>query len=109
MGKKKKPPVEKDKRKPPLVPIPYLKETAHQIFMLKPNETIIFNRLEELYTEAYDNGYQRHISDKKYFNAKRDARIKTSCDSLLQTIDDIIHGGVVPPKEELLNLNKDNE
>lgn len=105
MAKKKKQPVEKDKRKPPLVPIQYLAETAHQLFMLKPNETIILNRLKELWEEATDMGYQRHISDQRYFNSKRDARIKKSCDSLLQTIDDTIHGGAVAPKDEILNQN----
>jgi hypothetical protein len=78
-----------------LIPVSKLSVIAHQFFMLKPNETIILNRLKELYGESFDAGYQRRVSDNKYFNAKRDARIKVSFDSVYRSIEDTIHGGVV--------------
>lgn len=89
------------KRKPYLIPIPTLAETAKQIFMLKPNETIILNRLKEIYVEAFDVGYQRRISDNRHFNVVRNRRIKKSLDSVFMTIDDNIHGGLVPKKQNI--------
>jgi hypothetical protein len=82
-----------------LIPVPYLAELAHQFAKLRPDEPTILNRLKELWIEATDNGYQRHISDQRLFRNKRDARIKNSCDSFIQNIEDLIHGGVVAKKE----------
>ena len=81
------------KRKPLLIPVAELVEVAHNIFMIKPNEKIILNKLKEIYSKAADVGYQRCLSDKKVFNQKREARIKKSFDSLITYIDDTVHGG----------------
>ena len=82
------------KRSPLLIPVNELAVAAHKIFMLKPSEEIILNRLKEIYSSGVDVGYQRHISDQRYFNQKREARVKESFDSLITHIDDTIHGGI---------------
>ena len=98
--KKIKPDPVPEKKRRNLLPVRDLAVDAHQIFMLKPNELIILNKLKEIYADAYDAGYQRRISDQRLFNQKRDARIKKSYESLYKHIEDTIHGGVVPKKEE---------
>lgn len=103
MAKKKVKPIpELEKKRQFFIPVSKLAMDAHQIFMLKPNETIILNKLKEIYEEAVDVGYQRHISDQRFLRQKRDARIKTSFDSFYKHIEDTIHGGVVPVKEETI-------
>ena len=81
-----------------LIPVKHLAETAHNIAALRPNETIILNRLIEIYEEAADDGFQYCISCLKHKREKRDARIKNSYDSFIKNIEDTIHGGVVTKK-----------
>jgi len=88
----------KTKTGPLMIPVSELAVIANSIYMLKPNKTIILNKLKEIYTEAVGVGYTRRIADNKRFNQKRDARIKKSTDSLLDHIDDVIHGGLVEKK-----------
>ena len=98
MAKKTTKPTE---RNPLLIPVRELAHAAHQIFMLKPNETIILNKLKEIYSSGVDTGYQRRISDQKVFNGKRKARIKKSTDDLLTHIEDTIYGGTTTKTEEV--------
>ena len=81
------------KRSPLLIPVNELAIAAHKIFMLKPSEEIILNRLKEIYSSGVDTGYQRRISDTRAFNQKREARVKKSFDSLITHIEDTVHGG----------------
>ena len=81
------------KRSPLLVPVKELASVAHHMFMIKPNEKIILNKLKEIYSSGVDVGYQRHIADMKVFKQKREARIKKTYDSLITHIDDTIYGG----------------
>jgi len=80
------------KRSPLMIPVRELAGVAHNIFMIKPNEKIILNKLKEIYSAGVDVGYQRRINDQKVFLRKREARVKKSTDSLLTHIDDAIHG-----------------
>lgn len=73
----------------------YLLEQAHKLYMLKPNEEIIYNTLYDIYLTAVDEGYQRRIEDSRYFKDKQEARRKASWDTVITTIEDIIH----KPKE----------
>ena len=86
----------KGKRSPLLIPVKELAVTAHHMFMIKPSEEIILNRLKEIYSSGVDTGYQRCIADIKVFNQKREARIKKSFDSVITHIEDNIHGGTKP-------------
>ena len=83
----------KTKRSPLMIPVKELAKVAHNIFMIKPEEKIILNKLKEIYSSGADVGYQRRISDEKVFNQKREARVKKSFDSLITHIEDTIHGG----------------
>ena len=83
----------KTKRIPLLVPVKELAKVAHNIFMIKPEEKIILNKLKEIYSSGVDAGYQRRINDAKLFNQKREARVKKSFDSLITHIEDTVHGG----------------
>ena len=81
------------------LPVKSLAETAHQIAKLRPNETIILNKLKEIYADAIDDGAQHILSALKHKKEKREARIKNSYDSFVKNFDDTIHGGVVAKKE----------
>jgi len=85
--------MEKNKKKPLLIPVEELASVAHNIFMIRPSEKIILNNLKEIYSDGADAGYQRRINENRAFNSKRDARIKKSADSLITYIEDSIHGG----------------
>ena len=86
----------KTKRSPLMIPVKELAKVAHNIFMIKPEEKIILNKLKEIFSDGADVGYQRRINDAKLFNQKREARVKKSTDSLLDYIDDALHGGTKP-------------
>ena len=81
-----------------MIPVSELARQAYNIYMLKPNTTIILNMLKDIYSDGADAGYQKRITQHRNFKAKRDARIKKSTDSLLDHIDDVIHGGLVEKK-----------
>lgn len=102
MGKKKKPTKAVEGRKPPMIPVANLKKIAYEIATLRPNEEIIYNTISDLYGEAFDKGYQRRINDRRRFVSRRDAKINESFDSVYRTIEDMIHGGIVPAKEEVI-------
>ena len=86
----------KTKRSPMLIPVSELAAIAKNIFMLKPNETIILNILKDVYSDGADAGYQRYIEDKKIRARKREARVKKTYDSLITHIEDTIYGGTKP-------------
>ena len=86
------------------IPVSYLAETAHQLYKLRPDEPIILNRLKELCAEFVDIGYQRRVSDDRYFKNLREQRRKKSWDAIYTNITDEIHGGTVP-QTELVNQN----
>ena len=106
MAKKQKAEVVLEKTKY-TVPVKSLAEMAHQIAKLRPNETIILNKLKEIYSDAVDDGAQYILSSLKHKKEKREARIKNSYDSFIKNFDDTIHGGVVAKKETSENQNND--
>lgn len=79
------------KRGKPRIPKDYLIAVANRIVSTNPTEEIIFNTIRDVWIDVYGRGYLRHIDDAKAFRDAREADIKKSFDSFMDSIDDEIH------------------
>jgi hypothetical protein len=95
MSKKEK--VIPGKRGKPRIPKDYLIAVANRIATTNPTEEIIFNTIRAVWSDGYGKGYLRHLDDDKAFRSAREAEIKKSFDSFMDSVDDEIHS---KPKQQ---------
>ncbi len=79
------------RREPPKIPTTYLLAIADKLHSMNPSKVIIYNELCKLYSTAFDNGYQRQITDKKTFLSIIKKKIKEDWNKQKDQIDDLIH------------------
>jgi len=88
--KKKEEPVPQ-RRKHVFVHRDYLMDISEQIERMRPDRMTIFNTLLGVYQTGYGTGYETNTGDRRYFKDKQSERRKSSLDSVLTQIEDIIH------------------
>lgn len=92
---------DKEKQSPkrghkPKIPIDYLWSVADAIAQMNPTKEIVYNKVLEVYCEAFSKGVLWRLDGAKMFKDKQNAHFKEYWDKLQDYIDDVIHGVVEP-------------
>lgn len=81
-------------KRPYRIPMAYILGVADNLHKINPTLEIVYNTIKDVYSVAYDSGYQRCLNDIKFRRDKKNKRISDDFKKIRDEIDDLINNKI---------------